>query len=319
MACLPVPSKRKPKGGARTNPLDPGSFASADDYLAHVRDEARGFDRVQLAPPGAPEGPGAAGAESDPSRDPSRAPSLNPSLASSTRALLLSSAAPSFSPYPSSLRPPSPAWRANALACHDSLRAYLQAVPISKSRPPAVPHPHSQLALPPMKDYIGWNLQLLPRPCPCDDSGALFRALYTAPSTRSEHDLHLSRLPLHPPPPHPLRPTPPLLLRMDPVLLLSLLSHLSRPLPHLPLPHSLALPDLPPRLLWIYALLAALPRPVHMDAASLLRTLARDLCGARAKLAGAEGTGDVVKAADALLAVLEGGFGAVGRGEVFPH
>jgi len=337
MACLPVPKKRPSSHPSPlSHPLDMTSFSSADDYMAYVREEAGGYDGVQLARPEELAAAAAAAAEASseasssssssslslnaaPPRTSQNSSSHSSHLSSSTPSLLLPllSSSSSFPPYPSSRSAPSSSWLSHAHREFLSLQRYMLSIPISKTNPPTPAPPASTISLPPHKDFITWNLLLLPSP---ERTGPDFKNLYTDPSTRVEYDIFTDTKYVRPVPAGLfLPPTPPLLLRMDHVMRMVILRHLSRPLSFYQTvtPFTL-LQDLPHRLLWIYSLLSCVEPPLQIDAAAELRGLARSL-GAVRVLVGEKGEegARVGGAIDGALVALVRVYGCASEGEAW--
>ncbi|GMI14992.1 hypothetical protein TrVE_jg10971 [Triparma verrucosa] len=281
-ACLPTSSKRRrnPSSSIPENPIST-DFNSAAEYLAYVQNQADSCPKIVTAEP-----------------DPVKNHPPKPSAKVSTSTLSFTS----FSPSPQA-KPPSEEWILSTYRTFQEASSYIKSIPISKSTPPKHPTIQTTLPLPPLKDYITWNVLLLhPSSLPSIPSflqTPLPHSLYHTPSTRSEYD-NLS--PPLPPLPPPILTTS-LLKRFDQVMLLRIISHLTRPL-HLPQP-----PIILERLETIYVLLTHLEMPVHRDTSYLLRDMGKKITEVRAR-------GEEIQACDVLLSVLVG-LGQVGMNEVF--
>ncbi|GMH65759.1 hypothetical protein TrRE_jg8859 [Triparma retinervis] len=192
------------------------------------------------------------------------------------------------------------------------LQAYISSIPITKNNPPSYPSEMTTAKLPPMKDFLGWNVRLF-HGGKLDFEGELAQALYVVPCTRAEYDNHTLEVE-----DGVLEGKVELYKRMDVAMLISVLDHVSRPFTS-----STAASPVPPiisaylssadghrRANVCYGLMSCIPVPMHRDTQAMIRGLMRALCKIRAEVGGAE------KWVEVLLSVGVG-IGVVGRSEVF--
>ncbi|GMI00350.1 hypothetical protein TrST_g3140 [Triparma strigata] len=166
-ACLPTSSKRRrnPSSSIPENPIST-DFNSAAEYLAYVQNQADSCPKIVTAEP-----------------DPVKNHPPKPSAKVSTSTLSFTS----FSPSPQA-KPPSEEWILSTYRTFQEASSYIKSIPISKSTPPKHPTIQTTLPLPPLKDYITWNVLLLhPSSLPSIPSflqTPLPHSLYHTPSTQ---------------------------------------------------------------------------------------------------------------------------------------
>mmetsp|Transcript_14853 Transcript_14853/g.30566 ORF Transcript_14853/g.30566 Transcript_14853/m.30566 type:complete len:296 (-) Transcript_14853:9-896(-) len=293
-AAFPIKSSKKRRKKKKQNlPQNPdlSHFASVEDYLEYVQSERDTIPAVSVAPMSTISMPPPPSTQQPPSTQwcESFAP-RPPSLSAINADQFVATAVPNFR----------------------QLQKYISALKISKNYPPMYPSAMSTVGLPPMKDFLGWNIRLFHGGV-MDLESNLAQALYVVPCTRAEYDNTTLGIDATP-----LEPKLELYKRMDLAMLTSVMDHIGRIFVS-----SSELDPLPPSVLEylksqgqaraqvLYGLLASLPIPLHRDTQANLRALMRGLCKIRALEIEEMG-----KSCEVLLSVgVE--LGIVGKGEVF--
>ena len=200
--------KRKKKGGRGegpsngflASPRDPSTFASVEDYMEYVQQERESTPDVSTAPI-----------------------SALPTPPATSQAPIVPNWCENFFPRPTSLSPLPPTFIDNAINNFKQLQAYVVSIPITKNNPPAYPSEMTTAKLPPMKDFLAWNVRLFHGGA-MDFETELAQALYVVPCTRAEYDNQTLALESGV-----LEGNIELYKRMDLAMLIAVLDHVSRP------------------------------------------------------------------------------------------